>query len=152
MPHFLLKKTGAALTSSTSPDGILSFKPTCCVPPTSKKITQRSRAATDLLSSTQQVNHCAKLPGSVPDLSHKMRFSTLLPLGFLLPPQGHMQMTVLFLKPVPMRPLHSLSSRIMTECNSVNSKSSPGRCPLTLPELGDERRQPDLRQAAGLSE
>lgn len=87
-----------------------------------------------------------------PNLSHKMRFSTLLPLGFCLPPQGHMQMTVLFLKPAPMRPLHSLSSRIMTECNSVNSKSSPGRCPLTLPELGDERRQPDLRQAAGLSE
>lgn len=151
MPHFLLKRVGAALTSFPSSDRISSFKPSCCVPPPPRR-QQRSRAATDLLSITQQVSHCAKLPGSVLDPSHKMRFSTPLCLGFCLSPQGHMQMTVLFLKPVPMRPLHSLSSRIVTECNSVNSKSSPGRWPLTFPELGDERRQPDLRQAAELSE
>lgn len=38
--------------------------------------------ATDLFGITQQPNRRAKPPGSIPYLSHKTRFSTLLSLGF----------------------------------------------------------------------
>ena len=33
MPHFPLRKTGASLTSFTPSEGVLSFKPSCCVSP-----------------------------------------------------------------------------------------------------------------------
>lgn len=128
--------------------GFLSCKPSLCAPPRFSR--RGTRQGPQLLQTSR---HPARhsVPRRFPH-GEVWRFSTPPSSGFRPLPQGRMQMTVLFLKPVPMRPLHSLSGRIMTECNSVNSKSSPGRCPLTSPELGDESRQPDLRQAAELSE
>lgn len=148
-PRFPLRKTAANLTSFTPSKGVF------VSPPPSAEDEQDDA---EVQSSYRPVQHpaaskplCEPL-GSLPRLSSQDRiFPLRSPQVFASRPHAA-HGAFFFLKPVPMRPLHSLSSGIMTECNSVNSKSSPGRRPLTSPELGDERRQPDLRQAAEPSE